>query len=115
MTTSTPALSASDITVVAVERRTKPGLMAGMFCAGSPDTSGLYAKVEVATRDSRSRTLTLELSKMDGETGWGIDATWAGSFPVHSNGFGARYLIVKRAADAIEAAVNAAAAEAGLA
>jgi hypothetical protein len=114
MTTS-PAPAAT-IKIVALERRTRPGLMASLVFdrPGTPDVSGLFAQVELHGV-SRKGPITLDLSQMptDGDQ-WGIDARWVGSFPVNANGFGARYLIVERAAADLAALLNAAVAEAGL-
>ncbi len=116
MTTSTPAPSAT--TIVALERRTKRGLMPSLYLApgvqdGTPDVVGLYAKVELTVNGQLN---TLELSHMptDEPGVWGIDSFWRGSFPIHANGFGARYLIVSKASPALTAQLNAATAEAGL-
>src|SRR5687767_13287088 len=113
MTTS-PAPIAPDYRIVAVERRTRRGLMPSLVLApgvqdGTPDVSGLYAKVDVTVAGQKGRTL--ELSRMPGDNGWGIDAEWRGSFPVHANGFGARYLIVKKATADLAAILDAAAAK----
>lgn len=75
-------------TLTTLERRVKPGLMASLVF-GRPagqDTAGWYAEVEMA--DGRS----FQLSRMDGEAAWAIDAHFTGSFPIFVNGFGARYL-----------------------
>jgi hypothetical protein len=118
MTTS-PHTVAPSITIVALERRTRRGLMRSLYLApgvqdGTPDVTGLYAKVELHGVSAKG-SITLELSQMpnDGHQ-WGIDARWTASFPVHSNGFGARYLIVERAADELAAILNAAVEAAGL-
>lgn len=114
MTTSTTPVPT--FTITTIERRTRPGTMASLVFdrPGTPDVEGIYASIDVATGDSSKRTLRLEVSHIPTDEGWGVDAIWNGSFPVHSNGFGARYLIVKRPALEIEAALDAAAKEAGL-
>jgi hypothetical protein len=119
MTTS-PRTAAPSVTIVALERRTKRGLMPSLYLApgvqdGTPDVSGLYAKVELHDVSTKG-PITLELSQMpnDGDQ-WGIDARWLGNgYPVHANGFGARYLMVERANDELAAMLNAAVEAAGL-
>lgn len=59
------------------------------------DRDGVYARVELDNGDA------LDLSRLDGETGWTADAAWGkGSFPRWANGYGARYLITKEVTDA---------------
>lgn len=115
MTTSPTA--PSTFSVVRVERRTKRGMMPSLYLApgiqdGTPDEEGLFAEVE-SIRDGR--THRFELSQMVGEEFWGIDAHWIGSYPVHSNGFGARYLIVDKVGPTLAAQLTEAVERAGLA
>lgn len=83
------------------ERRTKVGMMSGMYSAGSPDVEGWYAEV---------RTLDMSVyrvSRLDGETGWTVDAAFSGrGMPLWVNGYGARYLMTRQIADAIAAELD---------
>lgn len=100
------------VITVAPERRTKLGLMPSLvnpaWSTGTPDREGWYAVVTEQPADSRYAALILEVSKLDGEDGWTVDAAFRGGFPIHANGFGARYLRTRRAAADIEALLDAA-------
>lgn len=83
--------------ITETERRTAHSYLAG-------DRQGIYARVEFPSGNS------FEVSQLDGETDWIVDASWGkGSFPHWANGYGARYLLTKSVADAgLNAALNAA-------
>lgn len=67
----------------------------------------LFARIET---DVIGNSVVLNLSKLTGETGWTIDATfWPNGAPIHANGFGARFCITKKVNEAITAQLNAAA------
>lgn len=98
---------ATSVSVLRVERRVRPGMMPSLFLApgvqdGTPDVPGWYGEVTYAGS-------TFELSRLDGENRWVIDALWLkNGYPVFSNGFGARYLGLKLPAEeVIEALDNA--------
>jgi hypothetical protein len=67
--------------------------------------AGFAATIEIGER-------TYGVSRLDGEDGWTIDSTvvTASGYPVHVNGYGARYLTTRRliAKDAIDALDRAA-------
>lgn len=79
------------LTLIRAERRTKAGLTPSLlnpaWTAGlEAATSGTWASVKVGR-------VAVEVSKLDGESGWTIDAAYApNGAPVFVNGFGARYL-----------------------
>lgn len=84
------------------ERRTRPGRMAGLVfdVAPTPAQQGWYAQIETAENSA-------ELSKLDGEDRWTIDAMWGrGSFPIFSNGFGSRCTILQHPTDELAAALD---------
>lgn len=85
-----------EYTITETERRTAHSYLAG-------DRQGTYARVEFPSGTS------FEVSQLDGEAEWTVDASWGkGSFPHWFNGYGARYLITKSVADAgLNAALNA--------
>jgi hypothetical protein len=87
------------ITIKRLDRRTRRGMMASLVFdrPGTPDVDGWYAEVDAGYA-------TLECSRLDGESGWIIDALWRrNGMPVFSNGFGARYTMLKQpAAEIIE-------------
>lgn len=85
----------TDITLINLERRVKPGRHAGLYLEvpATPDQHGLYAEVQYRTRFGVN---TLELSRLEGEDRWVVDAQWGpGNFPVFANGYGARYCGLK--------------------
>lgn len=97
--------------VVAVERRVRPGLMPSLinssWTEGQTDSvEGWFVKVKIPEGE-------FQFSQLDGEEGWTADAfTPAGSsFPVFMNGFGARYLITKKAGESLSSIIDAAVAE----
>ncbi len=75
-------------TVVTVERREESSVFGG-------SNVGLYAHLELTVATGQ-RPHSLFLSRLVGEKVWIVDAQFtANGFPVHSNGFGARYLRVR--------------------
>ena len=67
----------------------------------------LFARIET---DVIGTPITYNLSKLTGESGWTIDATfWPNGAPIHANGFGARFCITKKVNEAITAQLDAAA------
>lgn len=89
--------------------KTKTGLVPSIlnpaWTAGlEGDTQGLYASIQL------DAGTVLELSKMEGETAWTIDASYtSGGLPHYVNGYGARYLRSYRLADEMAALVDKAA------
>jgi len=89
------------------ERRVKPGLVPSLinpaWTAGqTDDRPGWYAEITVDG-------LTLQLSRLDGEGPWTIDAAFGKSgYPIFANGFGARYLLTKTLRAELAAQVDAA-------
>jgi hypothetical protein len=72
-------------------RRTKAGLVPSLV--NPAWTAGQEAPVEGWYAQLEADGLTLNVSKLDGETGWTIDdAFTAAGYPIHANGYGARYL-----------------------
>lgn len=92
--------------ILALERRTKRGMMPSLFLApgvqdGTPDVEGWFAEVS-------ADGFTLECSRLDDETHWTVDAIWSDKRgPIFSNGFGARYLMTKTPADEIAELLDA--------
>jgi len=87
-------------------RRTKAGLVPSLlnpaWTAGrEAPVSGWYAEVQASG-------LTLQVSRIDGEGHWTIDAAFRGSYPLWSNSFGARYLLTKVLAADLAAELDAA-------
>lgn len=79
-------------TIEAIERRTKPGRMAGLAfdSPATQDQHGWFARVGTDTG-------SVELSKLDGEVEWAIDATFGPTgLPGYMNGYGARYCALRR-------------------
>lgn len=85
---------------------------------------GLAAVVETAVDPGSSggtalkggKLIRLGVSKLDGEGEWIVDSLSVGGLPVYANGVGSRCTRLKAVSDAgIVAALDAAAAEAGLA
>lgn len=77
----------------APERRTKPGLVPSLinpaWTAGMTEgVDGWYAELDVDG-------IALQVSRLDGEQAWTIDAAFRGSMPLFANGYGARYLRTK--------------------
>lgn len=86
-------------TVVTVEYRQEPEPF-------GEDRRGLSAELKIAL--SGEHYCTYFLSRLVGEADWGIDAQFmANGMPVHSNGFGARYLRVKAIAPELGAVLDA--------
>lgn len=88
---STPTIA------VAPERRTRPGwtpsLINPAWTAGmTDDRQGWYA----AIRPVGSLPLVWEVSKLDGESGWTVDAAWRNGLPVFVNGYGSRAQITQK-------------------
>ncbi len=97
MTTSTRTSPAPTILVIeARDHRTGPAL---------------FARIDT---DVIGNSVVLNLSQLAGESGWTIDATFAGSFPVHVNGFGARFCITKKVHADLASQLDAAAETLGL-
>lgn len=59
------------------------------------DKPGFAARIQTAA-------WTYNVSRLDGEEGWTVDATTRrrDGFPVHANGYGSRYLMTHAVADA---------------
>jgi hypothetical protein len=86
-------------TVVTVERREEPSIFGGA-------NVGLYAQLDVTVAPGQ-RPHTFILSRLVGEREWIVDAQFtANGFPVHSNGFGARYLRVRAVAEELGALLD---------
>lgn len=91
MHTSTP-------TIIALERRTKPGMAASLVfgIAGTPDRQGWFAVVESDTSGTSytaKGTWTRHYSRLDGETSWTCDALISPrGIPAYMNGYGARFV-----------------------
>lgn len=67
----------------------------------------LFARIDT---DVIGNSVVLNLSKLTGETGWTIDATfWPNGAPIHANGFGARFCITQKVNADIAAQLDAAA------
>lgn len=79
--------------LVAPERRTKAGLVPSLI--NPAWTAGRTADVEGWSAEIRVDGLDLQVSRLDGEAAWTIDAAFRGSFPIFANGYGARYLRTK--------------------
>lgn len=91
MNTSTTPTAQATITI-APERRVKAGMVPSLidpsWTAGQTgDKAGWFAAID-------TDGLSLQVSRMDGESAWTIDAAyrWGSSFPIFANGYGARYL-----------------------
>lgn len=96
--TTTPAFN-----IDTAKRRTKRGLMASLVFdrPATPDIEGWY--VRIVLEDGAA----LDLSQLDGEDGWTIDATYGPTgLPGFSNGYGARYLATRRLAPQAAALVD---------
>ena len=74
-------------------RRTKPGLVPSLI--NPAWTAGQTADVEGWSAELRVDGIDLQVSRLDGEQTWTIDAAFRGSFPIFANGYGARYLRTK--------------------
>lgn len=87
-TTSTPA------TIHAIERAVTPGRQASLHF-GMPAVPGRMGWLARVTADGHD----LNLSKLDGETEWAIDACWApNGMPMWAMGFGSRCTALTRPA-----------------
>ena len=75
-------------------RRTKPGLVPSLL--NPAWTAGQTADVEGWSAELRVDGIDLQVSRLDGEQAWTIDAAFRGSMPIFANGYGARYLITKQ-------------------
>ena len=85
-TTTTP-------TIHAIERRTTAGRAASLVfdLPAQPGRSGWFARVTTAQGHD------LNLSKLDGETAWAVDASWApNGMPMWAMGFGSRCTALTR-------------------
>ena len=95
------------VTVVSVQRREEPEIFGGTRL-------GLDAHVTIGL-PGNAKPRSYRLSKLVGEQHWVVDAEFGpNGFPVHSNGFGARYLRVSAIAPEVAELVDAHAREAGL-
>lgn len=88
----------------APERRTKPGLMASLI--NPAWTAGQTASVEGWYAQVRAGGIDLQVSRLDGESDWTIDAAFRGSFPIFANGYGARYLRTRQLAAPLAALLD---------
>lgn len=98
MDTTTQTAGRKAEIVVAPERRRKAGLTPSLlnpaWTAGlTEDQGGWYAAVKPVPGHPR----LWELSRLDGESRWTIDAAWRNGLPLFANGYGARYLLTTRA------------------
>lgn len=93
-------------TTVSVRRRIERAVSTPMLalCATfeSPAKVGWYGKVDTADGTH------LEVSKLDGEAIWTVDALWVGNLPRWANGYGARYLMTHPVNPTIAAQLDAA-------
>lgn len=80
--------------LVAPERRTKPGLVPSLI--NPAWTAGMTEGVDGWYAELRVDGIDLQVSRLDGEWAWTIDAAFRGSMPLFANGYGARYLITKQ-------------------
>src|SRR5574343_123417 len=83
-------LMATTTIVQAPTRRTRPGLVPSLL--NPAWTAGQTADVEGWSAEIRGDGIDLQVSRLDGEQAWTIDAAFRGSFPLFANGYGARYL-----------------------
>jgi hypothetical protein len=94
-----------------VQVRREPDVFSG-------ERRGLSAHIKIATEPDagRRRFTAYSVSRLVGETSWGIDATFLpNGFPQHANGFGARYLKVRALDPGIAALLKREAVRLGLA
>lgn len=87
-------------------RRTKAGMVPSLldpsWTAGQTgDRQGWFA--EITTGE-----LTLQVSRLDGEDAWTVDAAFRGSLPLFANGYGARYLRTRTLVPDVAADLDAA-------
>jgi hypothetical protein len=79
------------------ERRTRNGWSSPY--GDSPGRSGWYAEIELLIPEGKDagKGVIFQVSKLDGEGPWTIDAAFksSSSMPMWMNGFGARYLLTK--------------------
>jgi hypothetical protein len=79
--------------IQAPTRRTKAGLVPSLI--NPAWTAGQTADVEGWSAELRVDGIDLQVSRLDGEAAWTIDAAFRGSMPLFANGYGARYLRTK--------------------
>lgn len=100
------ATIASIVRIISTKRSTTALALGGIQVETGHD-GGIAARVEGC---GSGGTLAIEVTRLEGETDWIIDAAYIDGCPAYANGEGARYCKVRAVADkAIVAKLDAAA------